>query len=70
MPRTNLIHNLYTYDNGEGGYVDYLEPFPLGMGLTTQVINSRQALTARHDRRARCPRRLYFAREPSRKAPV
>ncbi|MBP1701616.1 MAG: hypothetical protein H6Q38_723 [Chloroflexi bacterium] len=41
---TNLVHMLYEYDKGEGGYVDYYEPFPLGVGLTSQVIHSRQPL--------------------------
>ncbi len=42
--RTNLIHTAYTYDKGEGGYVDYYEPFPLGMGLTSKVMTSRRGL--------------------------
>jgi len=42
--RTNLIHTLYEYDTGEGGYIDYIEPFPLGKGLTTKVIQSRLPL--------------------------
>ena len=43
--QTNMIHSLYEYDQGEGGYVDYIEPFPLGKGLTTKVIQSRQPLS-------------------------
>jgi PAS domain S-box-containing protein len=43
--QTNLINNFYEYDKGEGGYVDFLEPFPLGKGLTSKVIVSRQALS-------------------------
>ena len=39
--QTNLIHTQYEYDQGEGGYVNYIEPFPLGKGLTTKVIRSR-----------------------------
>ncbi len=39
-----MIHVHYEYDTGEGGYVDYIEPFPLGKGLTTKVIQSRQPL--------------------------
>ncbi|HEX5809932.1 MAG TPA: GAF domain-containing protein [Anaerolineales bacterium] len=39
--RSNLIHTLYEYDQGE--YIDS-DPFPLGKGLTTQVIQSRQPL--------------------------
>jgi PAS domain S-box-containing protein len=42
--RTNLLHDLYTYDKGEGGYVDFVKPFPLGTGLTSKVILSRQPL--------------------------
>ncbi|MCE9644662.1 MAG: GAF domain-containing protein [Chloroflexi bacterium] len=42
--RTNMIHTLYEYDEGEGGYVDYLEPFPLGKGVTTKVIQTRKPL--------------------------
>lgn len=42
--KTNLIHTHYEYDKGEGGYIDYIEPFPLGKGLTTKIINSRQPL--------------------------
>jgi len=42
--QTNLIHSLYEYDASEGGYIDYIEPFPLGKGLTTKVIQSRQPL--------------------------
>ncbi len=41
---TNLIHTHYEFDKGEGGYIDYIEPFPLGKGLTTKVIKSRQPL--------------------------
>jgi GAF domain-containing protein/CheY-like chemotaxis protein len=42
--QTNMIHVHYEYDAGEGGYVDYIEPFPLGKGLTSKVIQSRQPL--------------------------
>ncbi|MFN8433539.1 MAG: GAF domain-containing protein [Anaerolineales bacterium] len=41
---TNLIHVHYEYDQGEGGYIDYIEPFPLGKGMTSKVIKSRQPL--------------------------
>jgi PAS domain S-box-containing protein len=41
---TNLIHTLYEYDRGEGGYIDYIEPFPLGKGLTTEVIRTHRPL--------------------------
>ena len=43
-PQTNLIHTQYEFDKGEGGYVEYIQPFPLGIGLTSKVINSRQPL--------------------------
>jgi signal transduction histidine kinase/CheY-like chemotaxis protein len=42
---TNLIHIYYEFDRNEGGYIDYVEPFPLGTGLASKVINSRQPLT-------------------------
>ncbi len=42
--QTNMIHTHYEYDEGEGGYVDYIEPFPLGKGMTSKVIQSRQPL--------------------------
>jgi signal transduction histidine kinase len=43
-PETNLIHVAYEYDEQEGGYIDYVEPFPLGTGLSSKVISSGQAL--------------------------
>jgi PAS domain S-box-containing protein len=42
--QTNLIHTYYEYDKGEGGYVDYIEPFPLGKGLTTVVLRNKRPL--------------------------
>ncbi len=41
---TNLIHPYYEYDENEGGYIDYVEPFPLGKGLASRVISTRQPL--------------------------
>lgn len=41
---TNLIHTYYEYDRTEGGYIDYVEPFPLGTGLASKVILSGQPL--------------------------
>lgn len=41
---TNLIHVPYEYDKNEGGYIDYVEPFPLGTGLSSKVITSGQPL--------------------------
>jgi signal transduction histidine kinase len=45
--QTNLIHSYYEYDRGEGGYIDYMEPFPLGTGLASKVITTRQPLLLR-----------------------
>ncbi|HVM71673.1 MAG TPA: GAF domain-containing protein, partial [Anaerolineales bacterium] len=45
--RTSLIHTLYEYDAGEGGYIDYMEPFALGKGLTSKVIQSREPILIR-----------------------
>ena len=42
--QTNLIHINYEYDKPEGGYIDYVEPFPLGTGLASKVILSGQPL--------------------------
>jgi PAS domain S-box-containing protein len=42
--QTNLIHVLYEYDRNEGGYIDYVEPFPLGTGLSSKVITTGQPL--------------------------
>jgi GAF domain-containing protein/CheY-like chemotaxis protein len=42
--QTNLIHTQYEYDKGEGGYLDYIPPIQLGVGLTSKVINSRKPL--------------------------
>ena len=42
--KTNLIYPKYEFDNGEGGYLDYVQPFPLGTGLTSKVITSQQPL--------------------------
>jgi len=41
---TNLIHVAYEYDKTEGGYIDYVEPFPLGTGLSSKVISTGQAM--------------------------
>jgi len=42
--KTNLIHSYYEYDRAEGGYIDYLEPFPIGTGLASKVIQSRKSM--------------------------
>ncbi|MBK7317147.1 GAF domain-containing protein [Candidatus Villigracilis affinis] len=41
--QTNMIHVHYEYDEEEG-VVDYIEPFPLGIGMTSKVIKSRKPL--------------------------
>ncbi len=41
---TNLIHVPYEYDKNEGGYIDYVEPFPLGTGVSSRVISTGKAL--------------------------
>lgn len=43
-PVTRLIHSYYEYDKNEGGIIDYLEPFPIGTGLTSKVILTGQPL--------------------------
>jgi GAF domain-containing protein/CheY-like chemotaxis protein len=42
--QTNMIHSLFDYDKGEGGYVDFYPPIPLGTGMGSRVIQSRQPL--------------------------
>ncbi len=44
--QTNMIHVPYEYDRNEGGYIDYVEPFPLGTGLSSRVITTGQPLMA------------------------
>ncbi|MCU0485862.1 MAG: GAF domain-containing protein [Anaerolineales bacterium] len=41
---TNLIQVLYEFDKNEGGYIDYVEPFPLGTGVSSEVISTGQPL--------------------------
>ena len=41
--QTNLIHVPYNYDVDEGGYMDYVRPFPLGVGLTSKAIQTRKS---------------------------
>lgn len=41
---SNMIHSYYEFDKHEGGYVENVEPFPLGTGLTSKVINTQKAL--------------------------
>src|ERR1700752_497159 len=42
--QAKLIHSAYEFDKGEGGYVYYLDPFPLGKGLTSKIIKTRKPL--------------------------
>ena len=42
--QNNLIHSYYEFDKNEGGFIEHIEPFPLGTGLTSRVITSRQPL--------------------------
>jgi signal transduction histidine kinase len=42
--QTNLIHVPFEYDRSEGGYIDYVEPFPLGTGLSSKVITTGKPL--------------------------
>ena len=44
--QTSLIHVPYEYDRNEGGYINYVEPFPLGTGLSSKVIMTGQPLIA------------------------
>ena len=44
--KTNLINIPYEFDINEGGYIDYVEPFPLGTGLSSKVITTCQPLIA------------------------
>jgi len=41
---TNLIHVPFEFDKNEGGYIDYVEPFPLGTGVSSKVISNGQPL--------------------------
>ncbi len=42
--QTNLISVPYEYDENEGGYLENVEPFPLGTGLASKVITNAQPL--------------------------
>jgi PAS domain S-box-containing protein len=44
--QTSMIHVPYEYDRNEGGYIDYVESFPLGTGLSSKVITTGQPLMA------------------------
>jgi hypothetical protein len=35
-----MINVPYEYDRNEGGYIDYVEPFPLGTGISSKVIQT------------------------------
>jgi signal transduction histidine kinase/DNA-binding response OmpR family regulator len=40
----NLIHSLYEFDKNEGGDIEYVEPFPIGKGLTSKVLTTCKPL--------------------------
>ena len=40
----DLIHVYYEFDKSEGGIIDYVEPFPLGTGLSSKVIKTQKPL--------------------------
>ncbi len=42
--KTDMIHVPYEYDKNEGGFIEHVEPFPLGAGVASKVITSRQPL--------------------------
>ncbi|MBN1659287.1 MAG: response regulator [Anaerolineae bacterium] len=42
--QASLIHVHYEFDRHEGGYIESVEPFPLGRGLASRVILTRQPL--------------------------
>ncbi len=42
--QTNLIQVPYEYDHNEGGYIDFVEPFPLGTGVSSKVLLTHQPL--------------------------
>lgn len=42
--KQNLITSYYAFDKNEGGLIDNVEPFPLGVGLTSKVINTGKPL--------------------------
>ncbi|HTP02502.1 MAG TPA: GAF domain-containing protein [Anaerolineales bacterium] len=39
-----FFHVLYTFDQGEGGYIDYIAPYPYGKGLNSTIVGTRQPL--------------------------
>ena len=43
----NLITSYYEFDKNEGGYINYVEPFPLGTGLSSKVISTGKPLLLR-----------------------
>lgn len=42
--KTQMIRVPYEYDEDEGGYINFVEPFPLGTGLSSKVIKTGQPL--------------------------
>lgn len=43
---TNMIQVPYEYDQNEGGYIDNVEPFPLGRGISSKVIQTGKPILA------------------------
>ena len=66
-PRTRLIHPLYEFDAGR--YVEEIQPFPLGAGLTSKVIQSRQPLLL-HTSHEADALGVYYPPEASEKNPT
>ncbi|MHB9032431.1 MAG: GAF domain-containing protein [Anaerolineae bacterium] len=42
--KAGMVQPYYEWDEDEGGYIDYVEPFPLGTGLSSKVITTGQPL--------------------------
>ena len=42
--KRELIYSFYEFDKNEGGYLDNIEPLPMGVGLASKVISSRKTL--------------------------
>ena len=42
--KQNLVESYYEFDKNEGGLIENLEPFPLGVGLTSRVITTGKPL--------------------------
>ena len=42
--QTGLIHETYNFDIDQGGSIDPIAPFPLGVGMTSRAIQTRQSI--------------------------